>query len=605
MQRSCLRGAGSRRLPSIGQSAAARGHRFPIHAVIALALLVALAAPGLSRGEQPYQVAWMRQPGTPNNDYGNSVAVDTAGNAFISGWTYGSLGAPSAGDADAFLSRYDSAGNVLWSRQLGTWGDDRSHSVAVDSGGNAFISGYTYGALSGPNAGLADAFLSKYDSTGSLLWTRQLGTSSGDYSSSVAVDGAGNAFITGITRGPLNGPNAGSNDAFLSKYNSAGSLLWTRQLGTSGSDFSRCVAVDVSGNAFMSGYTEGSLGGPNAGQEDAFLCKYDPAGNLLWSRQLGTSKSDWGYSVAVDSGGNAFISGTTKGSLGGPNAGGTDVFLSKYDSAGSLLWTQQLGTSSYDHSTSVAVDAAGNVLISGFTEGSLGAPNAGYSDAFLSKYDPAVGFLWTQQLGTPGYDESWSVALDGAGIAFITGHTGGSLGGPNAGYHDAFLVKFVVPEPACLSLLAIGGLTFLKRKRNQRRRGVPRRFGNGQSNTQGRRMQPAGAANQCERRMIVKSLLTLTIVLALAAATAQAAYVTDPAQGALKLRLQFDLAGNATLTNITAAAVAIDGYENAYMAGFFRSNIDFDPGPEIDEHSYNLGEDIFLTKLLPNGFWEE
>src|SRR6185295_12430274 len=144
---------------------------------------------------------------------------------------------------------------TAWSRQIGTSGGEQSFSVAVDASGSAFISGFTTGSLGGPNAGGQDAFLVKYDAAGSLLWSRQIGTSSGEESKSVAVDGAGNAYISGYTSGSLDGPNAGPPDAFLAKYDTAGNLLWTRQIGTSANDQSNAVAVDASGNAYISGYT--------------------------------------------------------------------------------------------------------------------------------------------------------------------------------------------------------------------------------------------------------------------------------------------------------------------------------------------------------------
>ena len=403
-------------------------------------------------GESPYPVAWSRQLGTSGEDVSWSVAVDNAGNAFISGYTYGSLGGGNAGLGDAFLAKYDPAGNLLWTRQLGTSANDYSFSVAVDGAGNAFMSGYTEGSLGGTSAGGSDAFLAKYDSSGNLLWTRQLGTSAYDYSNSVAVDGAGNAFISGHTYGSLGGTNAGGDDAFLAKYDAAGNLVWTRQLGTSGWDESYSVAVDGAGNAFISGWTWGSLGGNRAGSIDAFLAKYDMAGNLLWTRQLGTWSADYSVAVAVDGAGNAFISGYTGGSLGGTNPGSEDAFLAKYDSAGNLLWTQQLGTSSIDRSESVAVDGAGNAFVSGWTQGDLGGSNAGWWDAFLAKYDAGGNLLWTQQLGTSSGESSYSVAVGVAGNAFISGRTVGSLGGTNAGGWDAFLVKYATPEPLVLAV---------------------------------------------------------------------------------------------------------------------------------------------------------
>jgi hypothetical protein len=186
------------------------------------------------------------------------------------------------------------------------------------------------GSLGGPNpSGNSFAFLAKYDNSGELLWTRQLGTGMGDISLSVASDRSGNAYISGYTKGNISGLNAGGDDAFLAKYDGSGALLWTRQLGTSTHDWSYSVAIDDSGNAYITGWTDGNIGGPNDGGHDAFLAKYDPSGTLLWTRQMGTSNHDFGMSVAID-GENAYISGETWGSLGGPNAGYTDAFLAKY-----------------------------------------------------------------------------------------------------------------------------------------------------------------------------------------------------------------------------------------------------------------------------------
>jgi len=423
-------------------------------------LLVTFAA---YAAEAPYDLEWARQIGTASDDVSYSVAVDGLGNAYIGGYTKGSLGGPNTGyTTDAFLAKYDSSGTLLWTRQIGTTVYDYGQSVAVDGLGNAYISGKTGGSLGGPNAGGDDAFLAKYDSSGTLLWTRQIGTMSFDWSYSVAVDGLGNAScISGTTSGSLGGPNAGGQDAFLAKYDSSGALLWTRQIGTTSSDFSYSVAADGLGNAYISGYTWGSLGGPNAGSYDMFLAKYDSSGALLWTRQMGTAASDYSRSVAVDGLGNAYISGKTGGSLGGLNAGGDDAFLAKYDSSGALLWTRQIGSADDDYSYSVAVDGLGNAYISGGTQGNLGGPNAGKYDAFLAKYNSSGALLWSRQIGSADDDYSYSVAVDGLGTAYISGATSGSLGGPNAGKYDAFLAKFsvptataVVPEPGTVFMIA-------------------------------------------------------------------------------------------------------------------------------------------------------
>ena len=325
-------------------------------------LLFASAA-STARGET---IEWVRQLGTSSIDWSYGVSADGIGNVYISGYTAGSLGGPNAGFTDAFVSKYDAAGNFQWTQQLGTVTDDRSYGVSADSLGNVYISGTTGGSLGGPNVDRADAFVSKYDAAGNLQWTQQLG-SADDYSRSVSADALGSVYISGYTSGSLGGPNTtGNYDAFVSKYDSAGTLQWTRQLGTDTEDVSYAVSADGLGSVYISGYTYGGLGGPQAGDGDAFVSKYDSAGTFQWTRQLGTNTDDVSNGVSADGLGNVFISGRTRGSLGGPNAGGpipNDAFVSKYDAAGNLQWTRQLGTSSYDDSYGVTADGLGNVYL--------------------------------------------------------------------------------------------------------------------------------------------------------------------------------------------------------------------------------------------------
>ena len=405
--------------------------------VLAMGLLLVVSA---GRAEDPYGLAWTRQFGTTTLDDAFSVAVGTDGNVYVTGHTYGDLAAPNAGSTDTFLAKYDTLGTQLWTRQLGTASGDTSRDVAVGADGNVYITGETLGDLGGPHAGGRDPFLAKYDTSGALTWTRQFGTTENDYGFAVSVDAAGSAYIAGRTEGDLGGPNAGETDPYLAKYDASGALLWTRQPGTTSWDDAEGVAVDGDGNVYVAGHTGGSLGGPLVGADDAFLLKYDPSGTVVWTRQLGTTMSDIARDVAVDASGGVYIAGHTHGDLGGANAGGWDVFLAKYDPSGTLAWTAQVGSAADDWGISLAVDAAGNAYITGGTEGDLGGA-MGDMDGFLVKFDASGALVWTRQIGTSEWDRTNGVAVDATGAPHLAGTTEDDLGGPSAGSFDAFAIK--------------------------------------------------------------------------------------------------------------------------------------------------------------------
>jgi len=191
--------------------------------------------------------------------------------------------------------------------------------------------------LAGVNAGGLDFFLAKYDSSGNSLWSRQLGTAAPDFGESIAVDGNGNAYVTGYTNGGLDGANLGGRDIFLAKYDSSGNFLWVKQLGTANEDIGYGVTLDSSGNAYVTGGTQGGLdGNTNRGDYDIFMVKYDSSGSKQWVSQMGTAAEDVGKGIAFDNGRNvAYITGNTLGSLdGNTSAGGYDAVLLKISPSG-------------------------------------------------------------------------------------------------------------------------------------------------------------------------------------------------------------------------------------------------------------------------------
>jgi hypothetical protein len=409
-----------------------------------------LAIAGSVRAELPYSIVSAQQFSIAGFTVSNSVNVDASGNIQVGGFT----GSP---NSNAFLRDYDSSGNVLWTRQFGS-DYDATRAIGSDASGNIYVDGYIDG-FEGTGVSLA-----KYNAAGALVWTNQYGTPDNHYNAGpIALEGSGN-FATVVTTYTSGVPTAS-----LLKYGSSGNLTWSRTVNTMTADIAGGVAIDNLGNVFLSGSTLGNVGGANVGGDDIFVRKYDSSGNLLWSRQVGSSGDEFVMSMAASSNGSIFITGYTTGNLAGLNAGSRDAFLLKYDGSGNLLWSRQFGTSTVDNPDSVAVDASGNAYIAGEEYGSLSGPNAGSSDAFLTKFDGSGNLLWNKQFGTSALDRGLAVAVDGSGNPYVTGDTQGNLFGTANG-NEGFLAEFApVPEPSTLALLALGSLGLLVRRKLARR----------------------------------------------------------------------------------------------------------------------------------------
>lgn len=415
-----------------------------------LALFLILAIAPSARGALPETptIPWLRQFGTGGQDVGEGIATDAMGNVYVAGTVGGNFAAPFAGGfSDAFLRKYDPSGAVVWSRQFGTSDDEQATSVSVDTSGNIFVSGWTRGSLNNSNAGAEDAFLRKYDLLGNDLWTRQLGTRGNDVAFGVSADAAGNSYITGYTTSSLALPNSDGDDMFVAKYDPAGSLAWTRQYSAKSEQIGYGVAADASGNVYVTGYQ----GQTNIGAVvDPFLIKYDSSGNQAWSRLLGNTGRAVSRGVAIDVFGHVNIAGPTSANLGGgPILGGSDAFAAQYDASGNLLWVSQLGSTMNENTLGISTDGVGNLYIAGYTEGNLAGSNAGINDDFIAKFSSGGSLRYVAQIGTSESDQAYAVAADLAGNAYITGYAVGSLQGavPINGL-DAYVVKFTsVPEP--------------------------------------------------------------------------------------------------------------------------------------------------------------
>ena len=406
-----------------------------------------------------------KQFGTASDDKATSVAVDTSGNVYVAGETWGGLNY--AGGGDAFVVKYNAAGVEQWHRQFGTVALDQAFGVAVDATGNVYVVGQTYGSLHGNTftGGDGDAFVVKYDTAGVREWTRHIGTIGGDSINDVAADINGNVYVTGGAGGSLNSNTyaGGDADAFVAKYDALGGQQWLRQFGAGGRDTASGVAVDAGGNVHVVGEISGSLHGSAyvGGLYDAFVVKYDATGTRLWTNTFGahigvfrTSNTDVARSVAVDANGNVYVGGWTTGALDGDTTGNhhglgslNDGFVVKYDATGSQQWIRQFGGGGTDSANGVAVDALGSVYVAGQAGSGLGGNRSvGFDDAFVMKYDAAGVRLWTRQPGSSLNDYANGVAVSITGHVFAAGATNGHFNGKlNVGLYgsfDAFVVKY-------------------------------------------------------------------------------------------------------------------------------------------------------------------
>lgn len=285
---------------------------------------------------------WTRQFGSPSFDLASGVSVDATG-VYVAGITTSTLpGQTGPGGTDAFLRKYDVNGNELWTRQFGSPVVDHAYAVSAHPSG-AYVAGLTNGTLPGQtSAGGFDAFVRKYDSSGNELWTRQFGTAALDEALGISAVASG-VYVAGFTAAALPGQtSAGGFDAIVRKYDFTGNQLWSRQFGTAGNEVGLAISADASG-ASVAGYTSSAFPGQNhAGDLDAFVRRYGSSGNELWTRQLGSPGSDAAQGVSAHSSG-IYAGGQAGGILPGQTgAGGFDAFAIKFSVQTPLELIQQL-----------------------------------------------------------------------------------------------------------------------------------------------------------------------------------------------------------------------------------------------------------------------
>lgn len=295
---------------------------------------------------------------------------------------------------------------------------------------------------------------------GTRAWTKILGSRTSDFALGVTVDSSDFVALTGYTLASASFPfdgafGPGGGDIIASRLGPNGGTLWTKFVGTSSADIGYAVATDSTNNVYVAGYVAGSLdSSPFLGRNDFALVKLSSSGAPAWSRQVGTPDDDQALAVCVDKDDSVIAGGYAQGAvLGSTHAGGIDILIAKYSSAGDLLWLRQFGTALNELVNALTTDSAGNIYVTGTTYGRLvedadaGADTANgvstTSDLFVAKYDKDGTRLWIRQLGSDNNDIGKGIALDSVGNVYVACHSYGNLDGfLNVGGFDAHVIKF-------------------------------------------------------------------------------------------------------------------------------------------------------------------
>jgi gliding motility-associated-like protein len=432
---------------------------------------------------------WAASAGGTQACESNSIAADLSGNAYVTGTfynpsaTFGSVILNSNGLRDAFLVKYDASGNPVWGRGAGGTGNDHGKCVTTDNSGNVYVAGYFNSAtitlgpytLTNTNGNCSDMFLAKYDSAGTILWATSAGGTSCEIPGKIVTDATGNVYVSGqfsnsaIQFGTTVLPNLGSQDLFLAKYDPLGNVIWAIGAGSTGTEKADGVAIDPSGNVYVSGAFSNTInfGFVNLvsdGGTDAFVAKYNSLGNIIWAKKSGGIYGDMANDVTVDAAGYVYCTGSFSSdsihfgnAISLVNSGfGWDMFVCKYSPTGNLIWAQNGGGTGDDHGYDIGTDVVGNIYVAGefnfpaFTMASTSIvfPTGGFHPMFLAQFDPNGNVGCISSLSSGG--NICSIDVDPSGNVFAScGYFANSnpafvIGAdsfPNTGIERVFVAK--------------------------------------------------------------------------------------------------------------------------------------------------------------------
>lgn len=393
----------------------------------------------------PPDFSWTRQFGSTGQDKASAVTFTRSGGVVLAGWT--ALGQESAGSlakTNSFVRRYDRNGKVEWDLEFGTPDSDGVYAaVALDE--DVVVAGYCRDALPGQTSlGEGDAFVTRFRNTGAIAWTQQFGTSGYDVAYAVQRAPSGELLVAGYVDGALPGfDGEGAEDAFWARFDPGGTLLSAAQFGGDKQDVAYSICGLTSGGVAIAGAAVSDLdGGVARGKEDAFVRVLGADGSLSFSRQFGGPSKDVATSIACLPNGAVAVAGYYYEELdGAPGLASYDAFLRKYDSAGNLVLSRVIGSEGTDYAFALATDGKGRFYVAGSTDGVVaGKAKIGRTDSFVVVLDADGNEIQSWQFGSPEFGEARAIAVSETGRFAAAGYSQGPLPGQlGSGAVDAYV----------------------------------------------------------------------------------------------------------------------------------------------------------------------
>jgi hypothetical protein len=457
---------------------------------------------------QSPNLEWAKNFGGSSTDFGYCSALDKSGNIYTTGYFYGlsdfdpgpnTYNMSSTSGGDIFVTKLDTIGNFVWAKRFGAGVTTFNYgtSIKTDTAGNIYITGAFEGTVDFDpgvgtfnlvSSGAADVFVLKLDSSGNFIWAKKTGGNSTENGISIFVNSsAGHLYIYGDfsntvdfdpSPATFNLTSVGGRDLFILKLDIAGNFIWAKRMGGTLSDVAFSITQDIMGNIYTTGYFEGTADfDPGAGtynltsvgsSQDIYITKLDSAGSFLWAKNIGSNLNDYGRAIAADALGNVFITGVFYGTADfDPNSGlhnlvssgSGDIFITKLDTAGDLVWAKAMGGPSDDRGGAIAIDLLNDIYITGWFSSTADfnpdavthyLASAGGSDIFILKINSGGNYLWAKNTGSTASDNGFSIIIDSLTNLYITGvfqntadfdFNSGTYNLNSSGAQDVFILK--------------------------------------------------------------------------------------------------------------------------------------------------------------------